>query len=101
MNAHEKIERKSYYQRLQNILGNIPTETDKMNNEELKSYTEDQELAKDLEVAFFIDKVMARAYPKGIMSNRERKVNRLREWISEDAKLPTIKEAVSFAKNMR
>ena len=63
--------------------------------------TKDTKLAKDLEVAFFIDKVFAKAYPRGITTNRERKIEIFRKWLGEDDKLPKISDAVSFAKNIR
>jgi hypothetical protein len=66
-----------------------------------KTMTDKNKLAKDIQIAFFIDHVMARAYPNGITSNREEKVKRLRWYIEQDEEMPTIKEAVSFAKNIR
>ena len=60
-----------------------------------------RDIAKDIEIAFFIDRVMARAYPKGAPPRREKIVEQLRKYIAEDEKLPTLKEAVSFVKNTK
>ena len=60
----------------------------------------DKEFFEDMEIAFFIDDVLATAYPNGIRGKRDKKVKRLREWIAEDDTLPEFDIAVMFAKDI-